>query len=345
MPSPSGTTRTTSVQELAPEQRELLNLVMPNVRDYINQDLELYPDSTVAGFNPMQIEARENIASTATNTVDPLSRATINTAQNLTTGGAAAGAAGAGTLLGAGAQGAQSLADVLGEYNVNQGGRDFLRSGALLDPSTNPVLGAQSRAAIAPLEESLLENILPNIRSDFVGNNMFGSSRQGIAEGRAINDFLRQAGDITTNLQANNFEQGLGAMLSSLNSGEQAAVSGIGQGLGAGEAGTGQLFNAALESLAASPSLANLAFLPGMTLEGLGSSERQLEQSRLTEAANRFSTEQMLPFLQAQDVANLAFGIGGGSATTTANQGAAFDPLSTGLSFLMMAPMLMGLPF
>ena len=40
----------------------------------------------------------------------------------------------------------------------------------------------------------------------------------------------------------------------------------------------------------------------------------------LTEEANNFMLEQLMPFLIAQDVANLAFGIPGGSTISTSTQ-------------------------
>ncbi len=342
MPTGGGTTRTVSTQQLAPEQKELLRIIMPNVKDYANTPLQMFPGSTVALPTELQQAARTNLADTAANVVSPLSRHSIDVAKAFASGGGAAGAAGAENLLQAGQFGTAGLGELLSGYLGGQQGRQFLESGALLDPRTNPVLGAQTEAALGPITERLTESVLPNIRGDFVGSNMFGSSRQGIAEGRAVNDFLRQAGDIVTELQANNFNQGLGAMLSALNAGTAAASSATGQGLSAGGQGSNQLLNAALQSLSLSPNLAQLAFMPGMTMEGIGQLGQNTQQQLISEAANRFTTQQMLPFLQAQDIANLAFGIGGGSATTTAQQNAAFDPIGTGLGLLML-PRLLGL--
>ena len=315
-----GNSTTTSQQVLGPEQKQLLSGVIPAAENYMNTPLQQFGPSAVAGFNPTQDAARADIAGVASGTVAPLAAGSIGASQNLTNLGSAGGAYGTGNLLQAGQQGTQGLGDVLSSFNDTKGSRDFLSSGALLDPANNPVLAAQSNAAIRPITENLSEKVLPGIRSDFVGNNMFGSSRQGISEGRAIGDYLKQAGDITTNLQANNFNQGLGAMLSTNNAATGAASSGVGQGLGAGGAGTAGALDAALKSLALNPSLAQLAFLPGMTMEGIGQSEQNLAQSKLSEESQKFSTEQMLPFMQAQDVANLAFGIGGGGATSTAQQ-------------------------
>lgn len=342
MPTGGGTSNTVSTQELSPEQRELLNIAMPNIKDYASQDLQLYPGSKIVGPTDAQQQARQELSNVAGGTVKDLSQQSLDTAKKFTTQGANAGLAGATNLTNAGAMGVGGLGALLGDYASGTPGRQFIESGALLNPATNPVLGAQTQSAIAPIAQNLTESILPNIRGEFVGGNMFGSSRQGIAEGRAIDSMVREAGDIATELQANNFNQGLGAMLSSLNAGRSSGQAAVSAGLGAGGEGSGQLLGAAGQGLSLSPSLAQLAFLPGMTQEGIGSLQRQEEQALLNEAADRFSTEQVLPFLQAQDIAQLAFGMPGGSATTSSQQNPAFSPLQTGLGLMMAAPMLFG---
>ena len=347
MPTGGGSSRTVSTQELAPEQRELLGMIMPTVRDYARQDLELFPESTIAGPTGTQVAARNDILNTATGQIDPLSDQSIATARSLMESGGAGGTFGTGQLLGTGVQGRDTLGGIFNDFQRQQGSRDFLASGALLDPATNPVLAAQTEAALRPITENLTRDVLPGIQSDFVGGNMFGSSRQGIAERGAINDYLTTAGEIATNLQANNFNQGLAAMLDTTGRATGAATSGAGTAVQAGQAGTGLALDSAIRSMMQGGDLAELAFMPGMTQEAIGAMQQQENQARISEEAQRFTTEQMLPFLQAQDIANLAFGIGGGSAITDASQSPAFDPVGTGLGGLMalrfLGPM-MGIP-
>lgn len=329
MPAGGGTTTTTSTQELAPEQRQLLSGVIPAAQNYMNTPLQQFPGSAIAGFNPTQVGARGMIADTAQNTIQPLANDSINASRTLTGFGTPMGLSGSANLLNAGQQGNQGLGGILDEFARTSGSRDFLSSGALMNPASNPVLEAQTNAAIRPLQENLTQKILPGINSEFVGSNMFGSSRQGVAQGAAIGDFIKQAGDISTNLQSNNFNQGLDAMLKSSMGAASLGGAGVGQGLSAGASGTNNLMDTVMRALAGNPQLAQLAYLPGTSMEALGESQRGLDQARLSEQSQRFTTAQMLPFLQAQDVANLAFGIGGGSATTTAQQNAAFNPMST----------------
>lgn len=342
MPPSGGTSTTTTTQQLGPEQKQLINLALPKAREYASQDLELFPGSTIAGPNSLQRQGRSDVLGTARGPVRDLSNRSLATAEAFTTSGTQQGLEGVDNLLGAGSLGGAGLGGLLADYASGTPGRRFIESGALLDPASNPVLGMQTEAALRPITTRLTEEVLPGIRSEFVGNNMFGNSRQGIAEGRAVDSFLQEAGDIATGLQMNNFNQGLGAMLSSLNAGRSAATSATGAGLGAGEAGTGQALNSAIQGLSLSPSLAQLSLLPGLTTEGVGRAYQQEEQARLSERANRFMTEQMLPIMQAQDIANLAFGIGGGSSTSTGSQQPGFSPLQTGLGLMMSLPFLFG---
>lgn len=118
--------------------------------------------------------------------------------------------------------------------------RDFLLSGALLDPSSNPVLAAHTNAALRPIAENVSENLLPNMRDQFVGANMFGSSRQGIAEGLIAKEAIQQMADVSTNIQNNSFNQGLDSMVRALQdttgAGIRAAEAQAAQGTGAAQA-------------------------------------------------------------------------------------------------------------
>jgi len=291
-----GGTKSTTTQSLSPEQRQLMALVIPEAKDIMKNTPELYPGSSISGFNPLQTQAQQ----TALNTTGSI-------------GDLVTGAAGA-TQLGTNYAAPQGL---MGTTALTQQGfnampaQNFMLSGALLDPNTNPVLQAQTAAALRPIEQSLTQRTLPAIQSQAIMDGGLGGSRQGVAEGLAMQEYLKQAGDISTNLQANNFNQGLGAMMNSTN-----------QAFGGMQAGAGQNLNFALQTLLNSPNAAQSLLMPAEVTAGVGEQQRALEQAQLSETANRYFQEQIMPFLIAQDVANMAFGMGGGSATTSSSTGA-----------------------
>ncbi len=296
-----GTTTSTTTQELSPEQKELLGLALPAVRDISENTPQLFPGSTIAGFDPLQQFAQQLAAQTALGPV----AGTANTALNATNFG-----------IGTGAQAAGALPSLTGAAGQANPAFQFLTSGALLDPNTNPVLGAQSAAAIQPIADQLMNRILPGITNQAVADGAVGGSRQGVAQGLAIQDFLRQAGNITTGIQNNAFNTGLGAMTNA-----------VGQGFGATSSGVGQGLNFGLQSLLNAPNAVEMSLLPPDIINSIGQQRQQLSQAQLSEEAQRFLNEQIMPFLVAQDIASLAFGIPGG--TVTSSQQTQTNPLQT----------------
>ena len=172
----------------------------------------------------------------------------------------------------------------------------------------------------------------------------------------------QQAGaDATSSIVNNAYNQGLAATGQALNSQLGAASAGVGQGYGAGASAGGlgaqlaglgtqgmssgantgaNLYNfgnnTGLGALGHLPGLAQMAYAPGMAQGAVGNQLFQLQGAKLGEASNRYTTAQMLPFLQAQDVAGLAMGMGGGSAVTQASQPQNWGSTLMGLGSLGM---------
>jgi len=241
----------TTTQELAPEQRELLGLVIPEARRISENTPELFPGSSIQGFDPLQTQAQGQAVTAAGGQV-------------------------------------QQLADQGTQAN------NFLTSGAVLDPRLNPGLQGAIQAAIAPIQRQFTTSVLPGIRQEAITAGGFGGSRQGIAEGLASQGFLDSIGNAASNVVNPGFLAGL-----------QAFTSGI--------SNTQDLQDAALR--------------PSTAVDAVGAQKQALAQGQLSEQAQRFLSEQILPFSVAQDIAALAFGIGGGSSTTNSNRNS--DPLST----------------
>ncbi len=179
-----------------------------------------------------------------------------------------------------------------------QTAQNFLLGPALF-PESNPALAANIRGAIRPLEQQFSEVVLPGIRQGAITAGQFGGSRQGIAEGIAGRGLAQTSGDITAQLSSEAFQSGLDALT---------------------------------KALVFAPTTAQFQLLPAQIQEAVGAQRQQLAQQQLSEEAQRFIAEQLLPFSAAQDVAALAFGIGGGSSVTTSTlPGQQLNPFQAGL--------------
>lgn len=160
--------------------------------------------------------------------------------------------------------------------------------GPVLFPESNPALRAATDAAIRPLTENFQNVVLPGIRGEAITAGGFGGSRQGIAEGLAAQGLTRQIGDVSATIQANAFQQSLDAMT---------------------------------RTLFAAPETAKLPLLPVALTEAVGAQRQMTEQALLSEEAQRFISEQLIPFSTAQDVAALAFGLPGERVSSTTSFG------------------------
>lgn len=270
------TSTSTSVQKLSPEQKELMALVIPQATEFVENPPELFPGTAIAGPDPLQTQAQQQVISTVgtDGTVPQIAGASFDALQGLF----------AGNFQDPGVAAAQ---------------------GFMLDPNflvNNPHMEAALRAATDPLTAAFEQTILPNIGSEAQSVGQVGSSRQGIAEGIASEALLRQIGATGASFSNQAFRDAMQAQLQAL-------------GIGAAREQTG--LSATLEGLEAAPAVAGLQFAGPQALEAVGTQRQMLAQSRLSEEAQRFISEQLIPFSAAQDVAALAFGMPGGQTSTT----------------------------
>lgn len=315
---PSGQSKSVTTQELSKQQKALLDPVIPIAKDYLNQDIQMAPP--IHGGPPMNVRHALNDAK---HRVLPQLKGMSDQGQGTAgtvMGGAGAGTGGAAQLMQTGAAGTGSMGDLASVVPGSAEANKFLSSGALLDPRTNPTLQGQIEATTRPLIERLKHDMLPAIKSDFVGGNMMGSSRQGIAEGRAIGETSDAMSDAVSKLVSNNFNQGLGAMLNASSTGLGTGSTQVGQSLGALGTGAQTLTGNALSAMGQLPQLGELALLAPRTQEAIGQTWEGYRERQRQEEAQRFNTQQVMPFLKAQDVANLAFGFNNGTATSTTSQ-------------------------
>lgn len=194
------------------------------------------------------------------------------------------------------ASGQQTLADSAG------GANNFLLTDALF-PQTNPALQQTIDAAVRPINEQLTEVALPAIRSQATGVGQVGGSRQGIAEGMAIREAQRAAGDTAAGIATEGYGQGLDAMI---------------RGLGL------------------APTTQQTLTTPGTTVSGVGDVRQSLAQAELIDSLTRDAYNENLPLMIGQELAGLAGAIPGGATTVTQPTGST-NPITSGLGGLSLA--------
>jgi len=77
------------------------------------------------------------------------------------------------------------------------------------DLKNNPYINDYIQAALNPIQQRLMEQVLPQTRSDAVSSGMFGGSRQGVGEGIALKGWQQQSGDITSNILNSAYNTGM----------------------------------------------------------------------------------------------------------------------------------------
>jgi hypothetical protein len=141
------------------------------------------------------------------------------------------------------------------------GTASFLQNPNLLNPATNPYLAASAQASLDPLVNALTRQVLPSIAGEAQSVEGVGSSRQGIAEGNAINQFQETAGNMLSNQYNAAYQNGLGTLL-----GAQAQA----------------------------PGLANLLQQPSNVYNQIGALQQAQQQAQLNEAQQRLLNYQNL---------------------------------------------------
>lgn len=158
--------------------------------------------------------------------------------------------------------------------------------GEFLDVANNPYVQDVISRSIRPAVEELTREVLPSIRSSFINTGGFGGSKQGIAEGMAIQGAQQAVGDAASRMNLGAYSQGLQSLLSGM-------------------------------SLA--PSIQNMGMLPADILQAVGAQERAMEQARIDEAIARHQWNQSLPFIKLAEYGNIVRSPLGGYSESTTN--------------------------
>jgi len=173
--------------------------------------------------------------------------------------------------------------------------------GPVLSPESNPYLAQTAEAAMRPVEESLMERILPSIRSGAMQAGQLGGDRQGIVENQAIRDAVREMSDRTAGIYSTAYGQGLDA-----------------QG----------------RALALAPQTIPLNLAPSAIQADVGAQRRSVDQAALDEEMARWNFEQQLPEAKLDKFMGLIQGNFGGNNMTSSMAGS--DPLGGALGGAML---------
>lgn len=303
-----GESHTTTTQELSPEQRALIAPVIPIAQNYLAAPPQPYPGSGIASFNPLQRQAQDMTVSAANSMLPQLNKLP-----------------GQVTNMNAAYSGLNP------QYNQLIGENNFLTSGAVLRPESNPALQGAIEAASRPTIENFNNSILPGLKSDAISAGGFGGTRQGIGEGLAAQGATQTIGDIAAQMANTNYQAGLGAMTQ-------------GFGNAANFMSGKQNTLAGQQSLAANTgNILSQTLLPAQLKDAVGAQQGAMQQALLSEQVQKYVNQQMIPFSAAQDVASMAFGMPGGTTNSTSTQpGNSMVGMQMAGGALSMLPMLAG---
>lgn len=334
-----GTTTQTTTQELSPEQRKLLEPVIPIATGMLEHPPVQYPGTAIAPVTPAETQA-QGMGLQAAGGMLPFTQQLPQMLAGIMGGqGANVSQAGAnsttnnnnlmsmlqsmiGGTTGQIAQGNAATQPALGT----------LMSPDILNAASNPALQSYMDAALRPLNQQYSNITMPQIAGDAVTTG-YGGSRQGIAQGLASQGLSMASGDTTAKIANEGYSQGLQAMLGGVNAsnvqqgntldalskmfgtGVSGLLGGAQNDIASSQQQAGTLSDM-MKSLASSPDILASMTKPAEITSAVGAQQRANQQAQLTETVQKFINEQMLPFTLAQDVAGMAFGMPGGTTTS-----------------------------
>ena len=170
--------------------------------------------------------------------------------------------------------------------------------------ASNPYLAGATDAALRPIY-SQAQGLLQQARRDATGAGQLGGTRQAILEQGVIGDYLNKAGDISSTMYSDAYNQ----------------------------ANENQL-----RALAMSPQTQQAIQQPAMQLGMLGTAEQQRQQQAIDEARQRFEFAQQAPGEALKAYSNLAGSnvLPGGSTTSSEGGSPSFGQKAVGAGLVGM---------
>ena len=164
---------------------------------------------------------------------------------------------------------------------------NFYTSGDIWNPASNPYLSQAIDATVRPITQNYQEVVQPGLRGEATQTGNFGSSRQGIAEGLAARNYMRETGDQASKLVQNQYATNIDAQM---------------------------------KALGLAPQTQQLQMAPSQAYAQVGDAQRRMAQALLDEKVQRFNYPYYSPLLHSQDLVGLLSSIPGGKNVSTATQ-------------------------
>jgi len=153
-----------------------------------------------------------------------------------------------------------------------------------LDVSNNSAVRGAIDTATRPIYEQLTRSALPAIRGEAINTGNFGGSRQGIAEGLAVQGADTAAGDVASKIALGAYDTNVKAQL---------------------------------QAMGLLPQTQQAQLAEATTTSGVGDVRQQMAQRLLDEQVGNFNYDQYAPFLQSKEIMSLLTGIPGGQTVST----------------------------
>jgi hypothetical protein len=161
---------------------------------------------------------------------------------------------------------------------LTRGSTDYLKmaadtaKGIYLDPAKNPFINPVVEAAQRPVTQNFQNTVIPGIQDQSIMQGAYGGSGHGVAMGTASEGYMRQLGDISSNIFYQNY---LNERNNQIN-----APTMMGQGF-------------------------DIARLPGQAMLDVDAQRRQLAQLGLDNARQKWSAQQTAPWFGLGEAANI----------------------------------------
>jgi hypothetical protein len=199
----------------------------------------------------------------------------------------------------------QTLPGMLGETN-----QAFSRGLNASDVTNNPMLNKAVSGAIDPVVEKLMQQVMPGIRGGAIQAGQYGGSRQGIAEGMAIDAATEDMLNISSQMMSDAYNTGLQTQT---------------------------------QNMALAPQQLAAQLMPAQLTSGVGEARRGMNQANIDADVARWNFEQMQPMNVLDWYSNLVQGNNWGGTTNmqTRSSGGGSSPLAGAAGGAMLGSQIM----